>query len=446
MRENASQPDTIISGNLKPVITRLAVPSIISQVLFLFPTIYDAFWLGRIGPEAQSAAGLATAIRIAMISVLMALSGGTGAVVTRFLGAKDQKRADAATLHGVLLMIFSSGTLGIIGILFTGNLMKLAGADTEMLPYAIRYGRILFGGLIAMELVPSLGGVFTTAGVPSMRLSMMAWVVGVLVIAQPLFISWWGLEGAVLALVSAHAAGMFWGLWKLIQGNYAVRITLKDFHLDPSMAWRILRVTGPAILQRGVPNFGMVILMRFIASFGSQTLAAWVIVQRLSSFSLLLAQGISSLSGAMVGQNLGARQPERAKHAVRVITRMVLWISAGILALFAVCAPQLMRIFSNDAPTIQIGVNILRIIAIGYLGQAVSWVFDSALVGAGDTVSPMLIYGGMWSLQLLLAYTLSHILNYGTIGIWIALDIGWCIQTLLLQRKFRKGLWVNKTI
>ncbi len=446
MSQNKLQVNTITEGNLLPVISRLAWPSVFSQVLFLFPTLYDAIWLGTLGPEAQSAAGLATAVRITMISVLMALSGATGSVVSRYLGANDREKADAATFNGILLMILASGTLGLIGLSLNRTLMELAGADEIVLPMAVRYARILFSGLIAMELVPSMGGVFTASGVPQLRLSMMFWTVGTMAIAEPLLVGWLGLEGAVLALVGAHTVGMLWGLGKLVQGKYLIRINIRQLNINPGVMGKILRITGPAIVQRGFPNLGMVILMRLIAFYGAPTLAAWVIIRNIFSFALLIGQGISGLSGAMVGQNLGAQQPERAKLAVQTLTRIVFSITAVVLTITVIFAPQIISIFSSDTQTRAISVLMIRIMAIGYLGQTISWIFDSALVGAGDTITPMLIYASVWTGQLLLAYFLSVTVNYGTIGLWIALNIGWWLQTLLLWLKFKQGKWQLRTL
>ena len=128
---------------------------------------------------------------------------------------------------------------------------------------------------------------------------MMLWTVGTMVIAEPLLIRWFGLEGAILAMVIAHFVGMLWGFYKLIQAKYVVRINFSEFKFDLTMVWRILRITGPAILQRGFPNIAMVILMRLIAGYGAQTLAAWVIIRRLSSFAFLIGMGISKMSYIM---------------------------------------------------------------------------------------------------------------------------------------------------
>ena len=165
-----------IHGTLGRAIWRLAWPITLSQALFMLPGLYDALWLGRLGAGAQAAAGLAVSVRITMISVLMALSGASGAVVARYVGARDQRNASLATLQAVILMTVSSGVLGAVGFLFAEPLMRLAGADETVLPLAVRYARIIFAGLIALELVPSIGGMLNTAGAPQIRLTMMVWI------------------------------------------------------------------------------------------------------------------------------------------------------------------------------------------------------------------------------------------------------------------------------
>jgi Na+-driven multidrug efflux pump len=234
---------------------------------------------------------------------------------------------------------------------------------------------------------------------------------------------------------------MLWGFYKLLQAKHTVRIQLRAFKFDSAMLWRILRITGPAILQRGFPNLAMVILLRLIAAYGAETLAAWVVITRLSSFAFLIGMGISSIAGAMVGQNLGAKQPQRAKIAVNTITYLVLGITILILTILGVFAPGIMRIFSSSPETVAVGITIIRLLLVGFAGQTVSWVFDSALVGAGDTVSPMVIYALTWGIQLPLAYILSIPLGYGTRGIWTALNIGWCTQAILLWLRFKQGKW-----
>jgi putative MATE family efflux protein len=432
----------ITQGSLARNIWDLTWPITISQMFFLFPNIYDTIWLGQLGPDAQAAAGLTMSVRFTMISLLMALSLGSGAVVSRFVGAKDQDKANLAALQAVILMLVASGSLGILGMFFVQPLMVLAGADAVTLPLAVRYARIIFAGLIAMEMVPSVGFMLTAAGAPQVMLGMTALSTGTLLVAEPLLVNWMGLEGAALALIGSNAVGMLWGLAILVAGRAPVRLDVRNLRLDFPMIGRILHVSLPAVLQRGAPNLAMSLLTRLVSWYGAPTLAAWVVVSRIFGFALIPSMGLSSAVPAMVGQNLGAMQPERAARSVSLIARAVTLVSGGIIGLLVLLAPQVMVLFSRDAETISIGVHVIRALSIGYLGFMVNAVFDAAQAGAGDTLSPMIInLIASWLIQVPLAYLLSRSAGLKADGIWLALALGWILQATLMGLRFRQGRW-----
>jgi putative MATE family efflux protein len=437
----------VTRGSLVHNIWHLARLVTLSQFLFMLPGLYDAVWLGKLGSEAQAAAGLAMSVRFTMISVLMALSGASGAVVARYVGARDQESANLAVLQAVILMIVASGTLGLIGMVFTEPLMWLAGADVAVLPLAVRYAHILFAGLIAMETVPGVGGMLNAAGAPHVQLGMMLWSMGTVLVAEPLLVNWLGLEGAVLALVGSNAVGMLWGLGVLVTGRASVRIDVHNLRLDFPMMRRILRIALPAILQRGAPNLAMSLLMRLISSYGAATLAAWVVVQRIFGFAQVPSMGLSGVAPAMVGQNLGAGQSQRAERAVSLIARAVAGIMVVVLGCLALFAPQVMALFSNDAESVSVGVHIIRVLSLGYLALAFNFVFDMAQGGAGDTVSPMAInLVAVWLVQIPLACLLSRPFGLGADGIWFALVIGWFVQGALMIWRYRQGHWKLKQV
>ena len=443
----ASRPRDVTQGGLGRGIWGLAWPITLSQVLFMFPTLYDAVWLGQLGREAQAAAGLAMSVRFTMISVLMALSTASGAVVSRHVGAKDQEGANLAAMQGVILMIVSSGILGIVGIVFARPLMILAGADETTLNLAIRYARILFAGLIAMELVPSVGFMLNAAGAPGVLLAMTLWSAGTLLIAEPPLTRWLGIEGAALALIGANTVGMFWGLGILVSGRGPVHLDLRRLRVDLPTMGRILRVAGPAVLQRGTPNVANTFLMRFVSAYGASTLAAWVVVRRIFNFATIPSMGLSRVTPAMVGQNLGAGKPERAHEAVNLIARIAALIGVGVLGLLALFAPQVLSLFSRDEVTISIGAHAIRMLSAGYVAFSVSSVYDTAQGGAGDTASPMVInLVALWVIQVPLAYLLSRAAGLGADGIWLGLIVGWVVQLLFMWLRFRQGRWKLKQV
>ena len=447
LRTRRAERHDITQGSLVHNIGYLAGPILLSQLLFMAPNLYDAVWLGRLGSGAQAAAGLASSVRFTMISVLMALSGGSGAVVARFVGAKDQDNANLAVLQAVIMMVLSSGFLGIVGVVFAEPLMRLAGADAEVLPLAVRYARILFAGLIAMEMVPSVSGMLNAAGAPGVGLAMRGWVLVTMFVAEPLLVRWLGLEGAVLALVGSNAIGMFWGLGVLLSGRAPVRIDVHNLRLDIQLMKRILKVALPAVVQRGTPNLAMSLLMRLISSYGAVTLAAWSIVQRIASFAQIPGMGLSFVTPAMVGQNLGAGRPERAERAVPLIARAAVGATVVVVIVLLVFAPQMMTLFSDDAGTVAAGARMLRILSVGYLAFAFNSVYDAAQAGAGDTASPMAInLVALWIVQIPLAFLLSLAFRLGADGIWFALVIGWFVQAALMFWRYRQGRWKSTRI
>ena len=437
----------VTQGSLAHNIWHLTWPNAVSQMLFTLPGIYDAVWLGKLGRDAQAAAGLTMSVRFTMISVLMALSLGSGAVVSRYVGAKDQKKANLAVLQAIILMVTASGSLGLIGIIFARPLLTLAGANAATLPLALRYARIIFAGLIAMEMVPSVGFMINAAGAPKVMLGMTLLSTGTLLVVEPLLVDWIGLEGAALALISSNGIGMLWGLAVLAAGRAPVRLDPRNLRLDLPMMGRILRVALPAILQRGSPNLAMSYFTRLVSSYGAPTLAAWVVVRRIFGVALIPSTGLSRATPAMVGQNLGATQPERAARSVSLIARAATLVGGCILGLLALFAPQVMALFSRDAETISIGVHVIQMLSLGYLALTLNFVLDAAQAGAGDTLSPTIInLISSWLIQVPLAYLLSRSVGLKADGIWLALVLGWILQAALMLLRFRQGRWKLKRI
>jgi putative MATE family efflux protein len=438
----------VTEGRLRDNIWQLSWPLVISQGLSLFPGLYDAFWLGQLGPYALAAAGLAMSLRITMISVLMALSGAAGAVIARYIGAHDHKQADLATAQAVVLFVIASGTLGVIGLAFAVPLLSLAGAQGDLLAPTVAYARVLFAGLIAMEMVPSMGAMLNASGSPRLSLQMnLLTLISFLILEPTLIAIGWDVTGAALALVLSNTLGMGYGLYLLATGQASVRIIARDLKPDWPMMKRILRIALPSIVQRGAPNLANSVLMRFVAAYGAAPLAAFNLFGRIASVVLAPSNGLSGAAPAMVGQNLGAGKPLRAERAINLIAIAGSLSAGAILGLLAIFAGPALSLFTSDAATIATGVYAVRVLALSRLFLVLGTIMDSALTGASDTVSPMVINMiVLWLMQLPLVWLLSERMHWGIDGIWWALTLSMAVQALLLTKRFRQGLWQNLRI
>jgi putative MATE family efflux protein len=433
----------ITHGRLRDNIWQLSWPLMISQALSFFPGLYDAYWLGRLGPYALAAATLAMSLRITMISVLMALSGASGAVIARYVGARDHERANLAATQAVILFMLAAGSLGVIGLVFTRPLLGLAGADGDLLAPTVAYARVLFAGLIAMELVPSMGGMLSAAGNPQFSLQMNLLTLFSFLALEPLLI-WlgWDVTGAALALVLSNTIGMLYGLHLLASGQAGVRIGHRYARPDWDMMKRILRIAVPGVVQRGMPNLGSSILMRFMAGYGAAPLAAFSLFSRVAMLLLVSVGGLGGAVPAMVGQNLGAGQPARAARAGNLIALASTVIAALAMGLLVLFAGPVLALFTNDPETIAAGVHAVRVLGLSRVLLTLGTVMDSALTGAGDTVSPMVInIAVLWLVQLPAVWLLSERSAWGVDGVWWGLVAGIGLQALLMTARFRQGHW-----
>jgi Na+-driven multidrug efflux pump len=271
---------------------------------------------------------------------------------------------------------------------------------------------------------------------------MMLWVMGVQLVSEPLLTQRFGIDGSAAAIVGAHGVGMLWGLGTLLRGRATVRIDLHALRLDLPMMGRIVRIALPSVVQRGAPNLATSLLIRLISSYGSGILAAWVVCGRTLGIIQIPGMGISGAASGMVGLNLGASQVQRAEKAVQTIGRLAVGISAALALVLVAFAPWILGWFNLDADSLAPGVVMLRWLCLGYLLQTVTLVYDAAQVGAGDTVSPMLVnLAALWIVQLPLAWILSRVIGLGPQSIWASLVLGWGVQAVLMVWRFRAARW-----
>jgi putative MATE family efflux protein len=433
----------ITHGRLRDNIWQLSWPLMISQGLSFFPGLYDAYWLARLGSYALAAATIAITLRITLISVLMALSGASAAVISRFVGAEEHELANRAATQSVLLFVVAAGGLGIFGFIFIEPLLRLAGASGDLLAPTVAYGRVIFAGLIAMEMVPSMGNMLSSSGNPQLSLQMNLLTLFSFLAFEPLFIGLgWDVTGAALALVLANTAGMLYGLFLLSSGRAAVRTEWRYARPDWDMIRRILRIAIPGIAQKGIPNLANTILLRFMAGYGAAPVAVFSLFGRISSLLLIPASGLSSAAPAMVGQNLGARRPSRAARAVDLIAVGAVAIAALLLGLLALFAGPVFGAFTQETTTIAAGVQVIWVLVLYRVLMVLGTVMDGGLTGAGDTVSPMIVnFVALFVVMLPAVWVLSTVAGWGVSGILAGLALGMGVQALLMTLRFRQGRW-----
>jgi putative MATE family efflux protein len=433
-------------GNVRSQVFGLAVPATVESALQTTVRLLDTYWMGRVGGMAVASVAMSTALRMVLISPMMGLSMGGQAVVSRYVGERDQERADRAVMQVLLLIALFTLPITVLGYTLTPALLRLMGASEAVLPNATSFLRIIWGGLFFMECLPTMSGVLKGAGRPEYTLRINLLNMAVLGISEPVLalglgpFPAMGIRGAALASVLGAASGVLGVMIILGTGQAGVRLHLRDIKPDWTMMKRVLKISIPASVERFSPNLGAATFMRLISSFGDQVLTAYSIFTQLYGFFQAATMGVGLASATMVGQNLGAGKPERSELAAKTGAKGAMLVSLLLYGTLAL-APQVVLVrFTQDPVVINAAALAIRVTVIGSAIRGWGQVMGRSLAGAGDAVSPMLAsIGALWIVQLPAAWLLSGLL--GPLGIWIGMVMGDSAHAVATTWRFRQGRW-----
>lgn len=256
-----------------------------------------------------------------------------------------------------------------------------------------------------------------------------------------------GVSGAALSNVVALSLGMSISLWVLFSGRTRLRLTLSNFRVDLSIIWRIVKIGIPAGVMSVQRSFGNLVLAWLIVPFGTLAVAAHSLYQRVLMMLFLPSWALGMGSGVLVGQNLGARQPGRAERTG--------WLAVGLVGGFMLIAsvaillwPEgIIRIFTTEPGLVEIASVFLRIATAGFLVAGVVAVLQQSILGAGDTVPPMIVgLVTVWVVQLPLAFFLSRFTNLDVYGVRWAIVAGMVVGAVTYIIYFRLGRWKRKKV
>ncbi len=441
------------TGSLNRAILLLAVPMVLEMVLESLFAVVDVFWVGRLGADAVATVGLTESLLSLIFSVAMGLSLSTTAMVARRIGEKDPEGAAVAGVQAIALGFFVSVTVGIPCFFFAPNLLRLMGATPAIIATGSGYTRICLGGSFAVLLLFLNNAIFRGAGDAAIAMRLL-WVSNILnLILDPCLIFGLGpfprlgVTGAALATLTGRSIGVLYQFYRLMRGTERLRILRSQIRLQWDVLWRLIRVSVTGILQFAIAHTSWIGLVRIVSIFGAAALAGYTIAIRIVIFIILPSWGLSNAAATLVGQNLGAGQPERAEKSVWR-TGLYNMIFLGIVGvIFILYAEPIVRLFTNDPAVIPLGAACLRIVSYGNLGYAYFMVMMQAFNGAGDTITPTIVnFFGFWLFEIPLAYTLAIPLHMHSNGVFASIAIAESSMAAASAILFKQGKWKKKKI
>ncbi|HZD47135.1 MAG TPA: MATE family efflux transporter [Silvibacterium sp.] len=441
------------AGSLNRAIFLLAIPMVLEMVLESLFAVVDIFWVGRLGANAVTTVGITESMLALVFAVGMGLSLSTTAMVARRIGEKDPEDAAISAVQAIALGLLVSIAMGIPLCIFAPRLLRAMGAPEAVVAMGSGYARIALGGCGAIVMLFLNNAIFRGSGDAAIAMRLL-WVSNILnLLLDPCLIFGFGpfprmgVTGAALATFSGRSIGVLYQFYRLLRGTERIHILARHLRLNLVVLWRLLRVSLAGILQFTIANASWIGLVRIISFFGPAAVAGYTVAIRIVIFFILPSWGLSNAAATLVGQNLGARRPDRAEKAVwRTGFYNMIFLGALGIFFFTLATPTV-RLFINDPAVIPIAATALRILSCGNIGYAYAMVMLQAFNGAGDTVTPTIVnFFGFWVLELPLAWWLAVPRGLHSQGALLAIVIAECSIAAASMVLFRQGRWKAQRI
>jgi putative MATE family efflux protein len=332
-------------------------------------------------------------------------------------------------------------------------LLRLMGASGDIVSLGSGYARIALGGSGAILMLFLNNAIFRGAGDAAIAMRLL-WVSNIInLILDPCLIFGLGpfprlgVTGAALATFTGRSIGVAYQFYRLLRGTERIRILTGQIRVNLHVLLRLVRVSLTGILQFAIAHTSWIGLVRIVSVFGAAALAGYTIAIRIVVFLILPSWGLSNAAATLVGQNLGAKKPERAEQAVwrTGFYNMLFLGSVGVF--FILRAEPIARLFTQDPAVVPLAATCLRIVSYGNIGYAYGMVMMQAFNGAGDTVTPTIVnFFGFWLLEIPLAYWLAIPMRLHSNGVYIAIVIAECSIAAASAVLFKRGKWKTQKI
>ena len=438
---------------LSRAILLLSIPAVLEMIMESVFVIVDIFFVSKLGADAVATVGLTESMITIIYAISLGLATATTSMVSRRIGEKNPEKASKTAFQAIFTGIIVSLLIAIPGTIYSVRLLELMGASEIITEQLSGYTKIMLGGNIVIMLLFIINAIFRSAGDAAVAMRVL-WLGNIInIILDPCLIFGLGpfpelgVTGAAVATTTGRGIAVLYQFWLLFYGRKRIQLSIKQLNINVKIITRLIKLSLGSIGQNLIGTISWIALVRIISVFGSEIVAGYTIAIRIVSFVLLPSWGISNAASTLVGQNLGAKKPERAERAV-MATGWVNMILLGVVGLILVLFPSyFISFFIKDKIVLEAGVECLRIVSIGFIAYGFGMVLVNSFNGAGDTTTPLKInIFAFWCIEIPLAWVLSMRAGMNQQGVFTAIVIAESIMTLTAWIIFRQGKWKLKEV
>src|SRR5215213_4197305 len=440
-------------GPIGRSILLLAVPMVLEMIMESVFAVVDIFWVSHLGTDAAATVGLTESLMTLVYALAIGLSIGAMAMVSRRIGEGNPDGAARAAVQAIALALIVSIIIGLVGAPLAPKLLALMGGSPWVIEHGSAFTRVMLAGNISVVMLFMINAIFRGAGDAAIAMRTLWLANWINIILGPCLIFGLGpfpklgIVGAAIATTIGRGTGAIFAISKLIRSGGRFNIERRHLRIEPSVISRMIRLSATGTFQVFIGMASWIGLVRIISSFGSNAVAGYTFGIRVILFALLPSWGMANAAATMVGQALGAGDPQRAERAVwkAGFYNMIFLGVIGLLFIFF--APQIIWFYTDDPNVAHYGVDCLRIVAYGFLFYAYGMVLGQSFNGAGDTWTPTIInLFVFWLWEIPLGYLLSVKFGMGPEGVFTAITIAFSTLAVVSALVFRRGRWKTRVV
>jgi len=437
------------SLSLNKAIFLLAIPMVVEMGMESIFAVVDIYFVSKLNDSNSVAVvGYTESVLSILYSLAMGLGMGATAIVARRVGENDRKGASIAAVQAIYLALGVAITISLVGIFYYKDILLMMGASQAVVDSSSSYALWMFAGNYTVTFLFLINAVFRGAGNAAIAMKALLIANILNIILDPIFIFGFafipamGVEGAAIATNIGRGVGVLFQLYYLFRSKSIIQINWSNLAMRASIILNVIKVSGGSILQFIIGSASWIFLMTIMSRFGENAVAGYTIAIRVFIFTLLPSWGLANAAATLVGQNLGAKHPDRAEAAVWRSAYYNAFFMGFVMIIFLLFAPYIIGIFSTQPEVLQYGTQALRYVSLGYIFYGYGMVVAQGLNGAGDTYTPTILnVFGFWVFQIPFAYLSAVYFGMGAKGVFLAIVLAETLMAIAAIIIFKRGKW-----
>ncbi|XBX05576.1 MATE family efflux transporter [Enterocloster clostridioformis] len=430
-------------GKPLSLIVRFSVPIFIGYLFQQVYSLVDRIIVGQfVGATAFSAVGSTTAITTMFMSMCMGAAAGTGVVVSKYYGARDEKNTARAISNGMYVNIAIALVMTVIALASTKPILALLQTPAELMDDAVSYMLIIMAGLIAVSAYYAPFSIMQALGDSTTPLLFLIFCSILNIVLDILFVGplQMGVNGAAIATVLAQCISALCCTVYAFRKIPIVKMAVKYAAIDKEIIRETIRIGLPTGVQFALVYLSSVILQMIVNRFGTTVIGAFAATTQVEVLIQQIYATLGTTMATYAAQNIGAKKPERIQQALRV----VLFLCAGVSALWLICAllggNYIMGIFVDDNAMTGIAANGVRITAVFFMAFGVTTILRRLLAGIGD--SAFTLTSGILEIavRIIFGFLLISIPVLGMWGIWLTTGFTWLATAIFAIWRYKRKL------